>query len=276
MPDPIKTRSSQPSVSVDTIQRYGRIMKDVMETYFPILLSAPNSFYIMMATMEAESSYRILHGTGSPTANHATISVLTGIGKSYWLDPVVERLKSSVDPTVRANLIEGLSAKALMGTMGMYQVRNCKESNSIMSGGYRSTAESLGLMVNAGESISDTFPDDDTGARNSMVLGCMIMEHKYKIRKTKFYSDMAMRLAAGDYLGKAKAADVLGTTPEARVSLIYGGLANNNVLAAKLFSNTNNYFKTGTSSKGQAETKTSTEASTQNAPVSSIDCKRSA
>lgn len=265
--------SSQPSKTVDLIQRYGRIMWDVLDTYFPTLWSAPNSFYIMMSTMELESGYRIVHGSTNPTPNHAVIGVSTGIGKSYWYDPIIVPLRESGNPTVKTNIIEGLSAKALMATMGMYQVRNCRESNSLINGYYRDLAESLGLMVNAGESISAKFPNNDTGARNSMVLGAMIMEQKYKIRAAKNSPELAMRLAVGDYVGKAGMKDILGTSPEMRIDTVFSNTGKR-LLASKVFSDTIAYYKPPINSKGQSETKNTVVASTDNTALSSSDCNR--
>src|SRR4051812_43948644 len=104
----------QSAVSIDTIQNYGRIMWDVMQQHFPTLFSIPDGWYTMMATMELESGYRILHGKANPSPNHVTIGTGSGIGRSYWYDGVIAPLKLIADFTTQKNISEGLSAKALM------------------------------------------------------------------------------------------------------------------------------------------------------------------
>lgn len=272
------------AVSIDTIQQYGRIMWDIMKQYFPTLWSAPDAWYVMMATMELESGYRILHGKSNPTPNHVTIGTGSGIGRSYWYDGVIVPLKTIADFTTQKNLAEGLSAKALMATMGMYQVRNCKESRAMLTGNYRTIAEDFGLMVDPGQSSSAVFTNDETGATRSIVMGCIVMENKYKTRRAKNSESVAIKLAAADYLGKAGAKDILGTSPEMRLSnitdaktgigkkLVAAGLtppdSSGNVTVQ------NGYHRPSATSTGQAETKTTTVASTNNAAPGNKPCNR--
>lgn len=273
----IRKNATVSSISVDLAQRYANIMDGLLKTYFPALNSAPDALYIMMATMGLESGFRIYHNGGT-TPNHVTIGTATGIGRSYWYDPVVVPLKSSDDPDVIANITEGLSAKALMATMGMYQVRNCRESNAMVRGIYRDIAESFDLMVDPGESISDTYTNDDTGARKSMIMGCIVMETKYLSRLQKNTSDVAIRLAIGDYLGKAGTKDVLGTSPEMRLANVTDTSTNisRTLVAAKILQSNSGqvYTNPPQGSGGQSETKTTTVASTNNVRINTNGCNR--
>lgn len=281
----ISQHSSQPTVTIDTVQRYGRIMWDIMKTYFPALWSAPDSWYIMMATMELESGYRIFHGKANPSPNHVSIGTGSGIGRSYWFDPVIAPLKTTNDFNTQKNIVEGLSAKALMATMGMYQVRNCKESNDMLIGNYRSIAESHGLMVNPGQSSSAVFTNDDDGALKSIVMGCIVMETKYKGRRAKNTNDStAMKLAVGDYLGKAGTKDILGSSPSMRLDNVLNGKTGigRTLIAAGLnppdasgnVTTKPGYYRPSAVSKGQTETKTIIAANTDNTAPGTKPCNR--
>lgn len=276
--------ANQPTVTIDTIQRYGRILWDVMKSNFYALQSAPDAWYIMMATMELESGYRVFHGSAAPSANHIIIGTGSGIGRSYWFDPVIVPLKTSSDFNVQKNIAEGLSAKALMGTMGMYQVRNCTESNNMMKGAYRAIAESAGLMVDPGQSSSAVFTNDDAGAQKSIVMGCIIMETKYKARRAKYREDIAITLAIGDYLGKAGTKDVLGTSPSMRLdnvlnsktgigkTLLVAGLSRPD--SSGNITIRSGYNRPSSVSSGQSETKVINVASTDNAAPGIKPCNR--
>jgi hypothetical protein len=267
----IRQHSSVSTKTVDSIQAYAGIMQNIMRGNFPQLYAAPDSLYIMMATMGLESGFRIYHNNNT-TPNHRTIGITSGIGKSYWTDPVIVPIRE----THSGNVVEGLSAKALMATMGMYQVRNCRESNSIMRGRYGGIAEANGLMVDPGDSISDTFPNDDTGAQRSMMMGCIIMEHKYVTRLRNYDKDTAIYLAVGDYLGKAGAKDVLGTSPEMRIENVSS--PNSNIArilaAAKITKGQTLYTAVPRNSQAFTETKSQTVASSNNPPVNTSGCTR--
>jgi len=227
-----KKSARQAAVSVGNIQYLASKMNTVLSAAFPVLNSCPDALYIMMATMGLESSFRIW--PNKVNANHVTIGTAGGIGRSYYTDPLVLPLYR--DPTSYSTslsvLNEGLSAKALMATMGMYQVRGTRESKAVMSlGNYSAIAEGYGIMVNAGQSSSAVFTNDEIGAMRSIVMGCIIMEGKVRNRLKKSVKAEAMRLAVGDYLGKAGARDVLGTSPEMRMSMVAGS---NNAISKTL------------------------------------------
>lgn len=268
--------SSTSNKSLDKIQNYSAIMQDLLRSKFPVLSQAPDSLYIMMATMGHESDFNIYHNGGT-TPNHIAISEFrSGIGKSYWNDPIVVPLRTAGNPTIVTNVREGLSAKALMATMGMYQVRNCKESNAYISGNYRDIAESFNLMVNAGDSISAVFSNDDTGATRSMVMGCIIMEQKYLARLRNYDPSSAIFFATGDYLGKVGAKDVLGSSPQMRVALVNdttNNIAKTLSSAGIVRGNMGRVPPNPTkSASSQAETKTTTTASTNLPPSKGLGC----
>jgi hypothetical protein len=272
---PSSVVNKHPAVStktVDTIQFYAGLMENIMKSNFSKLYSAPDSVYIMMATMGLESGFRIYHENGT-TPNHKTIKITAGIGRSYWTDPVIVPIRDAQS----TNVTEGLSAKALMATMGMYQVRNCRESNSIITGAYRDIAEGNGLMVNPGDSISATFPNDDTGAQRSMIMGCIIMEFKYLSRLKKYTKDTAIYLAVGDYLGKAGAKDVLGTSPEMRIQNVSSpnsNIARTLAAAGIKKGGTTAYTTVPQDIHAFTETKTETTASSNNPPINTSGCTR--
>jgi hypothetical protein len=260
--------------TMDKIQNYSEIMNDLLTNKFPYLADAPDALYIMMATMGHESGFKIYH-RGGTTPNHIQISKFrSGIGKSYWNDPVIIPIRD--DPTYAVNVEEGLSAKALMATMGMYQVRNCQESLAMISGRYRDIAESYNLMVNPGQSISGVFSNDDTGATRSMVMGCIVMETKYLRRRRNHDPSSALFFAVGDYLGKAGAKDVLGSSPEMRIALVND--SSNNIAktlhAAGIVRGNMGRVAANpsTARKTQSETKTVVAANTNLAPAKGLGC----
>lgn len=278
-----KRFSSTPSATVDLIQQYSRVMADVLKTYFPLLNSVPDALYIMMATMELESSFRILHN-GSSTASHITPSIIKrslhmytyrGIGKAYWNDSVISIAKAN--PAQIDNVFEGLSSQALMGSMGCYQVRNTKVSNTLMNQfNYRTIAEANGILVNPGASISAVFTNDETGAMRSMILGCMDMQWKYSIFLKRSSSSQAIRKAVGAYLGDTNAADILGTTPNMRINEVFFGKNSKDkaLKVSSVFNNTGIYTKPTETGSGQVETKETTVAGTNNVRVDSNGCGR--
>jgi hypothetical protein len=207
-----KSYSIGPTISVDLIQQYSIEMQDVIKSNFFTLAKVPNYLYFMLSTMEQESSFRILHGS-PPTANHTEVvkpqtsasGKASNLGKAYWYDPVIAPLKfsDSIKDPLNALLVEGLTAKALMGTMGLYQVRNTAEHNRMCNGSYRSIAQNNGLIVNPGASSSVVFTNDITGARRSMIMGCIIMENHLIAAYRRGFVDPqdALLWAAGTYVG---------------------------------------------------------------------------
>lgn len=259
------SRIAQNSKSVALGQQYRSIVDNFLTNDFPVLGKQDNASFYVMATMWLESGFRILHKgrDGLTTPNHVIINKNSGIGAAYWYDPIIRAAEKNAngDPTILANLTEGLRAQALMATMGMYQVRGTKESNSMLIGNYLSKAESMGLMVSPGQSPSSVFvTSDDLGARRSIFFGCLILERKLKAFLPKNSAGLAMAYALGAYLGKAGAADILGTTPEKRVADIRDpNGASNKMLVAIGYSvpnQSNMVLSPGQGPAGQSESKT--------------------
>lgn len=286
MPLTVNTRfHSGPTLTADLIQRYARIMNDLLNTYFYTLRNAPDSLYIMMATMELESSYHILHN-GNTTASHISTGFINnnlarftsrGVGKSYWNDTTIAAAKA--DSNKYNNILEGLSAQALMGSLGMYQVKNTRISNDLMDQRhYRDIATSNTLLVNPGQSPSAIFTNDDAGARKSMILGCMDMEWKYSTFLRTNSPALSIQKAVGAYVGQENAADVLGTTPSMRINdIFYGSASKTRALRTARTFSTNRVFTRpilNASTGGQTETKTQSVASTDNLPTNSNGCNR--
>lgn len=274
----VKPYSNSANKTVSKIQNYRTIMKQILDTKFPILAKAPDALYTMMAIMGHESSFNIFH-RGGTTPNHTNIDVnRSGIGKSYWNDQVIVPIRNSPILSIRNNVIEGISGKALMATMGMYQVRNCSESRAYVSGVYRDIAEFYNLMVEPGDSISAVFTNDDAGATKSMVMGCIIMEQKYVSRLRTHQPSNAMFFAIGDYLGKAGAKDILGTSPEMRVAMVNDTtnwvakkLSNAGIVRGNVGRTTPN---PNSPSVAQGESKTTTVALTNLPPANGAGCTK--
>lgn len=275
-----KRFSSTPSATFDLVQRYITIMRNVLNN-FQTLSGAPDVLYVMMATMELESSFRILHNNPATPAHipPSTINnklfqfTYRGIGKTYWNDPVISIAKAN--QSLYNNVLEGLSAQALMGTMGMYQVKNTRISNMLMSqANYRSLAEQYGLLVNPGASPSSVFTNDDTGAQKSMLLGCMDMEWKYSIFLKNNSPQQAIRKAVGAYVGHENASDILGTTPSMRINdIFFGSNSRGRALqVSDIFNKDQIYTKPIRTAGGQTETKQDTIAGTNNIRPNSNGC----
>lgn len=275
----VKSRNATSASTVSIAQKYTNMVSNQLGANFRRLNSEPDSLYIIMSTMSLESSFRIVHLNG--TSNHTPIKKTGGLGKEYWFDPVVQSklLSSGGDPAVVAALEDGLSAQALMGTMGMYQVRNTRAFQDIQraAGRYIDLMGSYGLIVNPGVSPASVFTDDDTGAMRSIVMGCIMMEWKYLIeRNLGANSTVAIRRAAASYLGRAGKKDINGMTPEKRVADIFNPNTDTAKILAKAgFTVPNQDQVIGGSpsyAPGRAETKVAAENDTRGIPISRNPC----
>jgi hypothetical protein len=252
--------------SVDLVQQYITQMEDIISHNFFRLAQIPNYLYVMMSTMEQESHFKILHGSPA-TANHTEVvkPQSSTLGRSYWEDPVIKPLKFSdnIKDPLNVTLVEGLTAKALMGTMGMYQIRNTREHKTMCYGQYQKIAEDNGIIVAAGSSPAAVFTNDITGARRSMIMGCIIMENHF-IAASKYFTNPqdALLDAARRYVGVGPLADKrrdvirLGVNSTGRVTVIAQRVSSGTLSGSGMIS----------------ESKTTTVASTNNVRVDSNGC----
>lgn len=266
------SRNAGTSQSVALGQQYRSIVDNFLTSTFTIFGSQPNASFYVMATMWWESKFKVLHKTKgeSISPNHAVISRTRGIGKEYWDNPIIQTTlrNSSGDPTILANVTEGLRAQALMATMGMYQVRGIKSSRDMLgTGKYLALAEGMGLMVNPGQSPSSVFvTSDDLGARRSIFFGCLILEQKFNLFRSGNSPALAMQYALGAYLGKAGYADIHNMTPEKRVADINNPNSESSKILLAVGMSVSNQTNTMVSPPqgpaGQTESKTATANNT--------------
>jgi hypothetical protein len=223
----IMRRSNAETRTVDRLQQYAPIMESLLKTHFKLLGSAPDAHYVMMATMMLESSAKMT------PSNHQAISPESDLGVYFVKDNLIAKYWNSFNsqpPNVQSSLQEGLSAKALMATMGLYQFRNTQACREIISSKHSQphypelvSASGYDILVEVGQNPSSKFTEDAelVGATRSMMFGCMIMEVKYNIYlKSGCTPATAMYKAMGAYVGKDGAKDALGTSPDDRRRLI--------------------------------------------------------
>ena len=277
-----KTNSAQPAVTVDKIQTYGSLITSIVNAHFLHIKGIPDIKYIILAIMELESGFRVWHNNNTSPLHKPINEFTSSLGKAYWFDKVIRPLHSA-SPEIIANLRHGLHAMALMGTMGLYQVRNTHESKVIINSDpkYSQVASTFSLLVEPGQSIAAVFPNDDTGAQRSIAMGCMIFEYKYRIFFRHNSPDIALRKTVGAYLGEVGKADRNGTTPEARISHVFNGTdaRGRALMAANIFSPGTVFGRPSAPSQvrvgklaGTVETKQTTVASTNNTRDNTNGC----
>lgn len=185
---------------------------------FSVLGDHPSAKKIILGVISVES------GTGMSWRNvsipHQLLPATAGFGKAYENHPIIKaaRQNPSIDPT---NLNDGRTAHSLLGCMGAYLIRGLETGRGFpyVQVPYRSVAESVGLLVNPGESIKALFTEDIEGLRRGLVAGMCILEYNYKNALKTRDKDAAIQRAVRLHLGDPNAADAVT------------GISNNDYLA---------------------------------------------
>lgn len=220
-----KTKTVVPSQDLSKIVEIRDITYAVLQQ-FPVLRSAPDVMYYLMATWGAESSWRLfangtnsLHWTPSPPDK-------SSLTRAYQNSNVIRNVydSTSVTPQQRKNVMEGWYPHGITATMGSYMVKG--NPNNLIE--WRSKPEAVeainryGLEVEPGISISQTlFPVDNVTCRTrSIASGIIIFNSKYCFGLKKFSGNAskAMQYAIMIYLGDPGKVDGNGVSPEARAA----------------------------------------------------------
>lgn len=175
---------------------------------FTVLGSHPSAKKIILGIISVES------GSGMNWKNvsvlHQLLPATSGFGKSYENHPIIKSARKDItkNPTY---LNHGRTAHSLLGCMGAYLIRGLESGKGFpyVQNSYKGLAESIGLLVDPGESISALFTEDIDGLRRGLVAGMCIIEHNYKTNLRNKDRDAAMQQAVRNHLGDPNVSDVI-------------------------------------------------------------------
>lgn len=194
--------------------------KQILAADFPTLNAVPGAAFTAMKIWWYESSFELFH---SKNFGSATNSMLNGVDschlspqtaadsrlvKSYWESSPIVSIRNDPVKMGNADIVKGINqgrvAHGLSAIMGCYLVENTKPFNELSV--YHAKMKARGVVVTPGNLISDVFPTNAngnyTGEIRSIFCGLMILDQKYKIYKSKGYSDSkALYMAVGAYVG---------------------------------------------------------------------------
>lgn len=207
-------------------------VRSQLSTNFPTLGNHPRATEYILGVVGVESGSG--YNWGNVSVRHQVLSGASGIGKAYENHPVIlqARKTTALDQT---NITQGRQAHSLLGTLGAYLIRGLAtgaKSFPHVQGSYKEIAESVGCLVNAGESLFSLFTEDLAGLKRGLVPGMCILEYNYKIalRQKAGNKDQAIYLAIRRHLGDPNAADsITGITSSdylARVMNNANGVSN--------------------------------------------------
>lgn len=178
---------------------------------FSVLGQNPMALRVIVGVIAVES------GAGLSWSNvdvaHKPVPATIGFGKAFENHHVVKAARkiSAIDQT---NLSQGRVAHSLLGCMGAYLIRGLhREPRGFphVQASYSGLAESVGVLVNPGESLTALFTRDRTGLVRGLVAGMCVMEYNYKIYLSKYSGDMrrALQQTVRVHLGDPNSVDAV-------------------------------------------------------------------
>lgn len=178
---------------------------------FSVLGSHPSAHKIIMGVIGVETG--VGYGWRAVNLPHQLLPATVGFGKAFEAHHVV-KANRNIAAINQANLTQGRQAHSLLGCMGAYLIRGLHQGPKgfpHVQSSYSSVAESVGLLVSPGESISEKFTQDVEGLRRGLVAGMCVLEYNYKIytRSNPGDKDLAMRKTVSSHLGDPNAFDVV-------------------------------------------------------------------
>lgn len=192
-------------------QVYELEIKNQLDTNFRVLANHPKAVAYIVGITCVES------GSGLSWKNvsvkHQVLPSTQGFGKYFEQHQVT--LAARKNPSVnQTNLTQGRQAQSLLGCMGAYLIRglqNGPKGFPHVQKDYSAVAESVGCLVNPGESLSAIFTEDMAGLRRGLVAGMCVLEYNYKIYLRKFSGDKdkAFYQTIKSHLGSPNSADVI-------------------------------------------------------------------
>lgn len=179
---------------------------------FPVLGRYPDADRIILGIISVESGKGM--GWGNVNVAHEMVPATSGFGKSYEAHQVVRAARTQTYTVNQTNLSHGRLAQSLMGCMGAYLIRGLQNGPGgfpHVQVGYSGVAESVGLLVNPGDSVTALFTPDAVGLRRGLVAGLCIFEHNYKLFLKKYNGNQtnAIQNAVRVHLGDPTSADVV-------------------------------------------------------------------
>ncbi len=178
---------------------------------FSFLGNYPDVDKIIIGVIATES------GSGLSWSNvsvkHQIVPATSGFGLSFEQHPVVIAARKNVVIN-QGNLSQGRLAQSLLGCMGAYLIRGLQQgvkSFGLVQNNYKAYCESIGLLVDPGQSITALFTEDPDGLRRGLVAGLCILDANYKTYMSKYSGDKnaAMQKTIRSHLGDPNSTDVV-------------------------------------------------------------------
>lgn len=211
----IKVITNTAAGGVAPVSNFRQVLVDEianqLSTNFTILAGHPKALQYIVGVVCVESGQGL--GWGNVSVRHQVLPNTVGFGKYFESHQVTKAARSNVAIN-QANLTQGRQAQSVLGCMGAYLIRglqNGPKGFPHVQSAYAGVAESVGCLVNPGESITALFTEDIAGLKRGLVAGMCVLEYNYKIyiRKYAGDKDRAMKQTIKSHLGSPNTADVI-------------------------------------------------------------------
>lgn len=210
-----------------------------LATNFSVLGSHPNIDKMIVGVVCVESGAGL--SWRNVNVSHSTVPSTSGFGKSFENHQIIKAARAN--PALnQGNITQGRQAQSLLGCMGAYLIRGLQQGPRgfpyVQQSSYYGIAESAGILVDPGESISALFTPNKEGLAKGLVAGMCILESNYRTFMSKYSGDRdrAIQQTIRVHLGDPNAVDVIT------------GINSNDYLD-RVLSNARSYASSGGSSK---------------------------
>lgn len=205
------TGAAGPSSSSEFRQALQAEINTQLGGNFSVLGSHPDVDKIIIGVIAVESGQGL--NWNNVNVAHRTVPATSGFGKSVEQHQVIKAARANLALN-QGNINHGRLAQSLLGCMGAYLIRglqNGPRGFPHVQGSYSGIAESIGLLVSPGQSITALFTQDEVGLRRGLVAGLCVLEYNYKIYLRKYSGDKnkAIQQTVRVHLGDPNSADVI-------------------------------------------------------------------
>lgn len=244
---------------------FRQALKTEMDTQlggnFSLLGSYPDIDKLVFGVISTESGQGM--NWGNVNVSHRMVPATSGFGLSFEKHQVVINARKSFAIN-QSNLSQGRLAQSLLGCMGAYLIRGLQQgpkSFGHVQNNYTSVAESIGLLVDPGQSITALFTQDADGLRRGLVAGLCVLETNYKIYLKKYPGNKTAAIEATirAHLGDPNAVDVVT------------GISSSDYLA-RVMNNSNSYSGGSSRYTGVSNNSVKSAPSTGYSPGTSPGC----
>lgn len=205
------TGAAGPSASSEFRQALKAEIDTQLGSNFSILGGYPDVDKIIIGVISVESGQGL--NWNNVSVAHKIVPATSGFGKSVEEHQVIKAARANLALN-QGNINHGRLAQSLLGCMGAYLMRglqNGPKGFPHVQGSYSGIAESIGLLVSPGQSITALFTQDQEGLRRGLVAGLCVLEYNYKIYIRKYNGDKtkAIQQTVRVHLGDPNSADVV-------------------------------------------------------------------